>query len=437
MSILNHLASALQELFTSSASRLARSSGFVQRSSKLGGALFAQTLVFTYLANPDATLDELSQTARFLGLTFSPQAIAERCNQSAASFLHDLLALAVRRLIAADPLTIPLLEPFSAVFIEDSTTIVLPDALQSIWAGCGSSTGQPASALKVNLRLNLTTGQLESLTLHAGRVHDRTAAAPLSSLPPGSVYLADLGYFSLARLQTMEAQGDFFLSRLQVQTTVFDAQGQRWDDLVGLLERQGAVVDMPVRLGVKHQLEARLLAVRVPQEVADQRRRRLRAEARRRHQAVSARSLALADWTLLITNAPVEKLSVEGALVLARVRWQIELLFKLWKSQGKVDESRSGKEWRVLCDVYAKLLAMVVMHWVWLASLWGYVDKSLVKAVKVVQKVALMLGRELWQPERLMETLEDVAYCLEKNCHLNRRKKHPNTYQLLLAVGTP
>ena len=48
--------------------------------------------------------------------------------------------------------------------------------------------------------------------------------------------------------------------------------------------------------------------------------------------------------------------------------YNIELLFKLWKSQGRVDESRSTKPWRILCEVYAKLLAMLVQHWVFLVS---------------------------------------------------------------------
>jgi hypothetical protein len=174
--------------------------------------------------------------------------------------------------------------------------------------------------------------------------------------------------------------------------------------------------------------------VRVPQEVADQRRRRLRAEAQRRKQAVSKRALALAAWTILVTNVPGEQLTVKEALVLARARWQIELVFKRWKSQGQIDTSRSEKEWRVMTDMYAKLLAMVVQQWVWLTGLWQYVDKSLTKAAKVVQKYAMVLARALRSRHELVEALEDLAYCLEKNCHLNRRKKHPNTYQLLIAV---
>jgi hypothetical protein len=255
-----------------------------------------------------------------------------------------------------------------------------------------------------------------------------------SDLPAHSLYLADLGFFRLERLHQIAEQQAFFLSRLQNQTTVFDADGTRWDDLSQLLATQASSVDLEVTLGVHQRLPARLIAVRVPQEVADQRRRRMRAEARRRGKSVSARVLALADWTIFITNAPVTRLPLEAVVVLARARWQIELLFKLWKSHGRIDQSRSSNPWRVICDLYAKLLAMIVQHWIWLISLWDYPDRSLSKAAQTVQKYALQLAGGLWSQARTIETLQTIARCLAKGCRMNQRKKHPNTYQLLLAL---
>jgi hypothetical protein len=434
MKMIEQVAAAMQDVLGVTAYRLGRETNFVQRQSKLDGARFAQTLVFTYLAKPDASLSDLTQTAAALGLDISSEGLTQRFSQPAATLLQQLLAAAIQRVLAADPLAIPLLERFAGVYLEDSTVIALPDALRDLWPGCGNASEQGRAALKINLRLNLSTGSLADLSLHAGRVHDSRAALPLESLAPGALYLADLGYFSLERLSEIDQQDASFLLRLKTQTAVFDSSGRRWDDVAALLEKQGEQVDLPIRLGVKQRLPVRLLAVRVPQEVAAQRRRKLRAAAREKGRAVSARLLALAGWTLLITNASVEELSVKEALVLARARWQIELVFKLWKSHGRVDESRSRKPWRVMCDVYAKLLAMVVEHWVTLVRLWEYADRSLVKAAQTVQKYALQLASSLWDSERMEETLELIARCFQAGCRMNHRKKHPNTYQLLLAV---
>ncbi len=434
MPIIEDVAIAMQTVLNVVAYDLGRETGFVQRDSKLNGASFVQTLVFSYLADPNATLSDLTQTAAAIGVTITPAGLTQRFTEAAATLLQRVLAAAVQRVLAADPLAIPLLERFSGVYLEDSTVIALPDVLRELWPGCGNAGEQGRAALKLNVRLNLCTGVFADLSLHAGRVHDSRAALPLDTLVPGALYLADLGYFSLERLRQIDQQDAFFLLRLKAQTAVFDASGRRWDDVTALLASEGDVVDLPVTLGVSHRLPVRLLAVRVPQEVADQRRRKLRAAAREKGQAVSARRLALAGWTILITNASPEELSVAEAVVVARARWQIELLFKLWKSHGRIDESRSAKPWRVLCDVYAKLLAMVVQHWVTLISLWDYPDRSLVKAAQTVQKYALQLATNLWHHVRTEETLELIARCLKRGCRINRRKTHPNTYQLLLAV---
>jgi len=97
-----------------------------------------------------------------------------------------------------------------------------------------------------------------------------------------------------------------------------------------LTGQPAATLDVAVTLGEAQRLPARLLAVRVPQEVAATRRRRLRDAARKKGRQVSATRLALASWTLLVTNVPGDRWTLREALVLAHVRWQIELLFKLF-----------------------------------------------------------------------------------------------------------
>jgi hypothetical protein len=427
----------MREVLTTTADAAAKATKFVRRRSPLGGATFSQTLVFGFLGNPQASLEELTQTAATLGVPITPQALDQRFTPAAAACLEQVLRTAITRIIAADPVAIPLLERFTAVSIQDSSTIVLPDTLAAVWQGCGgSTTSGTAAALKLQVRLELRTGQLEGPQLQAGRASDRAALLP-TTLPNGALWLADLGYWSLDTLQTLDQQGVFWLSRLQVQTAVYDATGQQ-RDLLALLEAQPTeTIDLAVELGEAHRRPARLLAVRVPLAVANARRRRLRATARKKGRTVSARRLALAAWTMLVTNVPAERLTVREALVLGRARWQIELLFKLWKSQGRVDESRSLKPWRILCEVYAKLLAMVVQHWVFLVSCWAYPQRSLPKAAQTVQKHALHVASAFCRQPSLVMALTTVQRCLTAGCRMNRRKKHPNTYQLLLDATGP
>jgi hypothetical protein len=174
--------------------------------------------------------------------------------------------------------------------------------------------------------------------------------------------------------------------------------------------------------------------VSVPQDVAATRRRKLREAARKKGRQVRARCLALAAWTLLVTNLPSARLTLREALGWGRVRWQIALLFTLWQSQGQGDESRSTKPWRILCAVEAKLLALRIQHWLFLVSCWAYPNRSLTKAAQTVQRHALHLASAGDEVPRLRTAITTVQRCVAAGCRMNRRKKRPNTYQLLLQA---
>lgn len=437
MAIIHQVAREMQEILTTIADEKARETGFVQRASKLSGALFVQTLVFGFLRRPNATWDSLTSTAASLGVIITAPGLLQRCTKAAAVCLYEVLKAAVRRVIAADPVAIPLFRRFRGVFVEDSTVITLPSALAEEWSGIPSTTEPNASALKVMTRLNLLTGHLEHISLHHGRVHDLGCAASPESLPPGALLLHDLGFFALDRLQQVAAQGAFFLCRWKVGTTVYTADGTCWKDLTVFLRQfeDDAVVECPIALGKTHGIPCRLIAVRVDKQIAEQRRRRVRQDAKKKGGAPSAQRLALCDWIILVTNAPEALMSWEEALVLARTRWQIELLFKLWKSCGHVHTSHSEKPWAVLCEVYAKLLGLVIEHWIVLTSVWAYPDRSLVKADGVIRDHVMSLATAIRSVARLKEALTAIQRGVQGGCRMNRRKKHPNTYQLLLELS--
>jgi len=419
---------ALQALFTTTADHLARRSGFVQRASKLTGAAFVQALVFGWLANPQASVEALAQAAAAVGVAISAQGRDQRFTEAAATFLEEMLTAAVQTVIAADPVAIPLLERFTAVVLLDSSTITLPAALALWWPGCRTGT----AALKLHVRYDLCRGCLSGLVVQEGRISDRSTTLQTAPLPRGALRSSDLGFFTLGVFAAMTAQGVYWLSRLAPGTAVYTPDGARWDVLDLLAAQDTTTVDLTVTLGVDHRLPGRLRAVRVPEEVANQRRRRLRADAKRRGRTPSAAPLAWCAWTIVVTSVPPTLLSLREALVLLRARWQIELLFKLWKSHGHIDESRSANPWRVLTEVFAKLLAMVVQHWLLLVSCGAFPDRSLLKAAQTIRSHALSLASALVYPAFLDHILAVVQRCVAAGCRLNRRKKHPNTYQLLL-----
>ena len=433
MNSVSQVEQAMQTLFRQ-ANQMARQTGFVQRESKVTGVLFVQTLVSAWLANPDATREALAQMAASLGLSISPQGLSDRFTPEAARFLQRMVEVAIGQVIAAEPVAMPLLQRFSAVILLDSTIIVLPDPLAAVWRGCAGKTAEGTQAsVKLQVSLDLLCGTLQGPYLQDGRTHDSNCLLQHAALPKSALRLADLGYFSLDVFAAQAAQEGYFLSRLEASTAVFDREHQRLD-LLRCLQGSGPQVDLPVELGCKHHVSARLLAVRVSEEVANERRRKLRADAKGKGQTVSKVRLALADWTIYVTNVPGDLLTLEEALVLARTRWQIELLFKLWKQHGYIDEWRSKKPWAILCEVYAKLLAMLFHHWLLVISCWSYPDRSLVKAAQTVRTFVPLLISAFTGEVAYSTVLERFPRILQRGCRINPRQAHPNTYQEVLAA---
>lgn len=135
---------------------------------------------------------------------------------------------------------------------------------------------------------------------------------------------------------------------------------------------------------------------------------------------------------MLITSRSDAELTLDEALALPRARWQIEQLFDLWKTHGGLDRSASAQPWRVLAEVYAKLIALVIQHWLLLHGDWPAPAHSLVKAARVVRATVRLLAVALDRPRRLMAALRAIQHQLRHAGRLNPRKRHPHTCQRLL-----
>jgi hypothetical protein len=437
MTSIAHLSTVLQTILTTVADAAAKETGFIQRQRTVTGRGFVQTAVLGWLANPQASLKQLAQRAAALGMVLSPQGLGERFSEAAAQCLRQVLEAAVQQVVRGEPVAIPLLRRFPAVVVYDGSTIALPAELATVWPGCGGSTpAAGAAALKLQPRIDLVCGRIDLLEVQTGRTSDQTAQSQTAPLPQGSLTLFDLGFFALDVLEARQQAGVHWLCRPKLQTALFTAEGRRWTLGDVLRARCAHSLDAPIRLGARHRLPCRLLASRLPPEIVALRRQRLVEAARREQTQPSREQLDLAAWAVFVTTVPADRLSLPEALTLYRMRWQIELLFKRWKSHGEIDQSRSDQPWRVLGEVYAKLLAMLVQHWLLLVSCWGFPDKSLWQAAQTVRAhaVTLISAFRSGSRRRLQEELRLIQTTIATGCRMDSRRTHPNAYQLLLAL---
>lgn len=432
MTVFTELATTLQTLLTTEAEQAARDTGCVRRVRKLSGATFVQTLVLGWLRDPYASLDSLTDLAADLGADLTPQALDQRFTVAATHCLAAVLTAALHRVVAATPAAVPLLQRFQGVYVFDTTTVALPATLTDLFPGCGGRTAAAGQAtLKVHAGLELTGGTLD-LDFGPGRQPDVCSELARGPLPAGALRLADRGFFDREVLQDYTDQGVYWITRLPTRLVIQSAQGDACALPTFLSRQEGDHLDTWVRVGRDNPLSCRLLARRVPAAVVAKRRARLYKEAKKKGRQVSAAQLTLCAWTVYLTNLSADLLRWQELWVLARARWQIELLFKLWKSHGGLEASRGERAERVLCEVYAKLIGQVLQQWLLVTCGGPSVTYSQPKAARRVQRQIGTLALLLPLVAEVARVLERLQQRLQKRCRVQSRGKRPSLYELLL-----
>ena len=428
MTTVDQLPKLLQWLFGEEANQLAHATGFIQRERKWSGARFAQTLVFGWMEQPAASLSQLQQTAWECGCGVSIKNVSTRLSEvEATAFMQALLEKALQATVYQDkPSGITGL-PFEQVVLLDSTQVSLPLELAVQWPG-GGNQNRARAGMKVQVVYEWQQGRL-SLSVHPAVTHD-CKLTPLQ-LSAGSLVVHDSGFLSVARCQSYEQAQLYWLARVSGQMGVMDEQGKYYT-LASYLQQQAPETALDRWIYLTHQGHpVRLIALPLPPDVVQTRRERLRADnLRRRGCEPSLDSLILCQWCVLATNVPLERLTSEQALLLYRSRWQIELLFKLWKQEGRLDEWRSQNLNRIQTELYAKLLMLLVQHWLLVETCWQFMDRSLVKAVHRLRRYVPALIGALSTPHLLSALLTHIADGMTL-CRVRKRRKRPAFFQSL------
>lgn len=432
MTSVPQLGEIIKKVLQETADQAGKTTGFIKRVREFTGASFAQTMILGQMQLGEVSLSDLAQFAKHMKVNVSAQAIDQRFNEKTVAFFEEVLNTAFTQVVAADPVAIPLLARFSEVIVEDSSTFTLPDVLKELWEGCGGKTFGTLSAFKVHVRWDLLNGSLTNLALGPGKLPDNKSPFKMNRRQRRSVRIGDLGYFDTQAFEQEHAAGEYWISRVKVgNLQIFDKEGNRLDLPTFLAERAvDHSYECQVQVSATRRLPARLIAFPVPEEVAIKRQVNNSRKAQRHSRSVNPTLQELAHWTLLITNIPIELLSTHEALILLRARWQIELLYKLWKQYAQADTSRSKKPFHLLCDIYAKLTGMIIVHWLMIIGCWQVPNRSMVKAATAIRRQVNLIARALNGRDDLNQVLLEITGGLDRCCQ-NTRKKHPNTSQLL------
>jgi hypothetical protein len=428
--------------FSDTVEETARQTQFVRRKSEITGLSFLKAMVLGFLEKPGSSLNELAQSFLDVGVEVTPQGVDERIHMFSVKFLKAIFCQALELFKNKCPLPLSVLQQFSAINLVDSSTKSLPENMADEYPGCGRVGAQ--AALKIQLVFDFLHGNLKQVEMESGIDSDQGYREYLQVVEGGSLTIVDLGYFCLDAFWAIAEKSAYFLSRYFYPTGLLDELGKRID-LARLLRQQtGACNEVQVKLGCRaqHQLPCRLIILRNPKPVTEKRRRRAKEHAKKRGTTLSQTYLFLLGWTLFVTNAPEGMLRLKHVYDFYRMRWQIELIFKLWKSYCGLNHILAWRKERVLTELYAKMIGIIIVHFL-LAPLripdeiWSDREVSNVRFQQVLARFARSFKQALADLIALAKTLDDFLRHVERFSLKQKRRQQPNAYAQLAHLALP
>lgn len=196
-------------------------------------------------------------------------------------------------------------------------------------------------------------------------VTDAHSGESLARFPgqPGEIVLGDRGYAHAKGLGASLASGAELVVRCHWRNLVLEqADGRRLDVLGWLRTSSGSSFGHPIERRVwlttpAGRFPLRLIAAALPQEALERARQRVQETARKKGRTSSQDNLFAAGFILVLTNLPADTWLAEQVLELYRLRWQVEVLFKRYKSIFQLDQLRAHDPELVQTYLLAKLLA--------------------------------------------------------------------------------
>jgi hypothetical protein len=422
--------------------RIARTSGFVQRSSsRLQGREFVELMTVEMMQEPHMSYEQMSQRVKELNpkAKISPQGIAQRVNSvGAVEYLKEVLKQVIEQSVKAEveKLDSALLKPFNRVYLEDSTQGSVHEKLADRFRGSAGSASE--ASVKIDFIYEVKQGVAEQVSIMEAVVADQVAGESLiERLQPGDLAIRDLGYFKLKGLARIDKEKKgYYLSRLISGVDVYLKEGEEKALLLtrylNKTYRNEAVIDLKVYVGKEERLPCRLIAYRLPKHVVTERRRKVYKAFKKKGKTPSQAYVQWLAFSFFITNVPADIWSAAVIGTVYRVRWQIELIFKGWKSLLKIQVLKGTRWERILCLIYGRLICAVIIHmlgsWAgWYAKVRHHREISFYKLIKWLLskgRLAKAIGEDL-----LPVLLADLARNICRVC--KQKRKRLTTQQLL------
>lgn len=406
---------------------IARKTGFITRQRKLSGYSFLLLLILEIRTSKLASLNNLTIDLEKDGILMSKQALHQRFDDSSVEFVKSLsFDLLKSKLDRSELLNSAAC--FNRIILKDSTVFQLPAEHSKRYKGSGG--GASEAGIKIQFEYNLKSNDGLDIDIQSSNTPD--IKSKLNRLEAGDLRIEDLGYFKLDRFEKIRKHNAYFLSRIKHGISVFcmnDGEYQRvhLSNMIAQM-KPGQKIDTMVYLGLKEKLHVRMILERVPDQVAAQKRRKLKTDKQNKRKSISQDRLAFCDVNAYITNAEQDMLPTDLIRSIYSLRWQIEILFKAWKSIFNIDKVKQMKVQRFECINYGTLLQLILctkLYNYFKTSLWNKqsIELSELKSLKyLAENLKRILQAILNQVQKAKTLLLEIVDVLARKCYKEQKK---------------
>ena len=341
------------------------SCGFLKRQRKVTPLGFINSLVFHCFTNDEVSLnDHVIDLASKEDIVMTKQSLNQRFTGASVDFVKSLVEKQFREQVIDESLKEGVLKHWDNIYLHDSSQFALPAHMAEYFKGYGGAI-KSDSVIKIQHGYELKSGKLQVHQIGDAHSQDVTSGKQtLDSYKKGDLLLRDLGYFDLKSFASLSQDNEAeFISRLKPKTTIFELNGEKLDlkKLVGEMKKGNTpFIDKRLIIGAKEKVEMRVIISLSPDEVVKERLRKTNKHNKSKGFQTSEDYKIYAALNIYITNVGQKKLTTQQVLGLYRLRWQVELLFKTWKSYYKIHRIRACNYYRTLCYLYATLLVIQV-----------------------------------------------------------------------------
>jgi hypothetical protein len=297
----------------------------------------------------------------------SREALHKRFTPEAVSFLKAILSQLVTSHLDFGNKSIPS-GFFNKVCIKDSTKFRMPDRFFSDYPGFKVYHRQ-VSMMNIQYEYDILSGNWTYLELTKATRNDQLdSRETLDNIQSGDLYIRDLGYTTFKYLESIEDKNAFFLNRLPtIGISIVTPNGFEkinWGKLHKRMQKSKAnEMELEVFVGNQEKIKARMVLFPVDKKVSEKRIRRAAGYADRKNGYQLSKDYKIkSQYSIFITNVPKEVLSIAQIQSTYRLRWQIEIIFKAWKSHLSIHKVKYIKKERLECQLLARFI-WIILNW--------------------------------------------------------------------------